>query len=71
MSAVLEDVEVGMSLRQGPRSVVIKGVPPVPDNESRYCQYLRLSPENPLDHAFKVSNGLKIRAEMSHRFKGP
>lgn len=71
MSAVLEDVEVGMSLKQGARSVVIKGVPPVPDNEARYLQYLRLSLEDPLDRAFKVSNGLRIRAEMSHRFKGP
>lgn len=71
MSAVLEDVEVGMALRQGARSVVTKGAPPVPDNEARYYQYLRLSSEDPLDHAFKVSNGLRIRAELSRRFKGP
>lgn len=71
MSAILEDIEVGLTLRQGARPVVSKANDPVPDNEARYYQYLRLSPENPLDHAFKISNGLRIRAELSRRFKGP
>lgn len=66
-----QDQIIGRELCNGPRGFVHRYNDPVPNNDLRYQTFLDLLDPDPTQHSFIVAEGLRIRYEVTKKFKDP